>query len=181
MREIPIEYLREALTYDPGTGLLRWKVRPRKHFSSEVSCKGANVRFAGRVAGCHGGQGYLLIGVLFCGVTRMYRAHRIAWALATGAWPLKEIDHKNGDRLDNRWSNLREASAAEQRQNRILSKPPISGLTGAYWAKGKWASHINAGGRQYYLGRFPTAELAHAAYLAAKVRLHAFQPVPRAA
>ena len=101
----------------------------------------------------------------------------------TGVWPVKEIDHINGNPSDNRWVNLREGTRGEQLQNQKLGKRNTSGLMGVSPDKlrGKWCACIQVGGRRYHLGRFSASEAAHAAYLEAKARLHPFQPVPRAA
>jgi hypothetical protein len=105
--------------------------------------------------------------------------HRLAWLYMTGKWPDPECDHRDGDGLNNRWVNLREADRARQMQNVAPSKSGASGLLGAHKSKDRWISSITVGGRQHYLGRFATAEEAHIAYLAAKARLHTFQPTPR--
>ena len=41
-------YLRECFNYDPVTGLLRWRERPRAHFRRELDWKGWTKRYAGR-------------------------------------------------------------------------------------------------------------------------------------
>jgi hypothetical protein len=91
-----------------------------------------------------------------------------------------ELDHRNGNRADNRIENLREATMIEQRHNikprtthgvgRGVSLPP---------RHKRFQAAITANYQRYYLGSFPTAEEARAAYLEAKSRLHTFQPVPR--
>jgi len=45
-------------------------------------------------------------------------AHRLAWLYMAGAWPSGVIDHMNGDPSDNRWSNLRDVTQAENNANR---------------------------------------------------------------
>jgi hypothetical protein len=83
----------------------------------------------------------------------------------TGKWPTRDIDHKNRKSLDNRWSNLREATRS---QNNMNSKK--RGATGAYylWRSGRWFSKI---GRKY-IGCFPTKKQAMAAYRAEAIRLY---------
>lgn len=164
-----IERLQQALSYDSETGLLHWKI-VRK-------AKGGVVR-PGQIAGgrCNT-WGYVLV----CLDGKHMRAHRVAWALMTGAWPEQEIDHINGQRDDNRWSNLRAASTLQNAQNTVR---PIagSGLRGAYWhpKTGRWYSRIRNGLAKYiHLGYFDSARDASAAYMRAKQSLHSFQPVPR--
>ena len=100
-----------------------------------------------------------------------------------GVWPTNEIDHVNRVRDDNRLTNLREATDAEQSWNRNKPAHNTSGFVGVSWHKGakKWGAYIGSGGSGLYLGYFPTSELASAAYLEAKARLHKFRSLPRAA
>ena len=186
MLEVPVEYLREALLYDPETGELVWSRRPRWHFSSVTRWKSFNMKFPGRRAGWFDDKGYCSVSITIDGVLLSLKVHRIAWVLMTGAWPLKEIDHVNGVRGDNRFKNLRVGTSAENRQNQKLSPANTSGFLGVSRiarAKGrsKWRAEIKVLGRRYHLGYWPTPLLAYSAYLEAKARLHTFNPVPRAA
>jgi hypothetical protein len=104
-----------------------------------------------------------------------YRAHRLAWLYVYGAWPNGVIDHINGDALDNRITNLRDVSQRANVQNqRAASRHTKSGLLGVHWDKGRrlWLANIRVDGRTRFLGRYGTPEEAHAAYLAAKRKLH---------
>ena len=159
------ERLRELLHYDPESGVFTWLVRATK-----------NIKI-GDEAGDRDTHGYLAIRI----DGKRYRAHRLAWLYMTGAWPVHEIDHINGIRDDNRLGNLREATRAENQQNQAVRRDSSSGFTGVSWDKwrNKWQAYIKIAGRQRYLGRFPTAESAHAAYLAAKMKLHTFNPEVR--
>ncbi|OYY74023.1 MAG: hypothetical protein B7Y43_19850 [Sphingomonas sp. 28-62-20] len=83
-------------------------------------------------------------------------------------------DHINGDPLDNRRSNLRSVTAAQNAMN----KPAQKGRTAkGAWFDGstsnanKWRAAIRLNGKLKYLGRFPTEELASAAYATA-AKLH---------
>lgn len=87
-------------------------------------------------------------------------------------WPL--VDHINGDGLDNRRANLRQATHAENMRNRRRAISNRSGYKGVYWVRDrrKWKAQIKAGGRKYELGRFSDASDAARAYNEAAVRLH---------
>lgn len=105
-----------------------------------------------------------------------YATHRLVWFYVHGKWPEHEIDHINGDRSDNRISNLRDVPAAINRQNlRTSHKDKIAGPLGAHFNKvsRKWKASICVNYRHTHLGTFATAEDAHAAYVAAKRMLHA--------
>lgn len=155
---LTVGMLKDALEYDPDTGVFVRKVR-----SSNVK--------AGSVAGSIR-HGYTVINVH----GKRYLAHRLAWLYVYGGWPCLYIDHINGNGLDNRISNLRLASDRMNRENlrAARSDNKSSGLLGAHWSAyhKKWKSHIRTGGRLIHLGYFATKEEAHAAYLEAKRRLH---------
>ena len=164
MAELTQSYLKERLHYDPETGIFTWA----------VGCKGNR---AGDAAGSLKPSGYRQIMI----DGRLYRAHRLAWLYVYGKWPADLIDHINGLRDDNRIVNLREATAAENQQNRTANANNASGFMGVYWHKRdcKWRSHIKIEGRVKHLGCFDTPETASAAYLDAKAELHTFNPKVR--
>jgi hypothetical protein len=123
---------------------------------------------AGTIAGSHDRRGYLRIRVY----GRIYRAGRLAWLLMTGCWPTDQIGHKNRDPSDNRWGNLREASAQLNARNQSLSKRNTTGFVGVDRGKknGTYRATIVINGRKIHLGIFPTLEEAVAARRAANQR-----------
>lgn len=163
MSELTSERLKAILAYDRGTGLFTWRV-PR---SGGVK--------AGAAAGCSDKDGYVLLTIY----NRKYRAHRVAWLYEYGCWPLLEIDHIDGDRKNNRISNLREASRSENQQNMRAPKGSTSPLIGACWdaSRGKWIAQIGINGKRHNLGRFDSMQEAHEAYLSAKEKMHPFQTI----
>lgn len=166
--------LRELLAYDPETGVLTWRERARKWFPSDHAHETWNARFAGRPALTAKRMGYRAGSILR---TQCY-AHRAAFAVETGRWPEAEIDHINGDRADNRWGNLREATRSGQMQNTARRSNNTSGHVGVSWCAPRklWTAMIKQGGQASYLGGFPRKEDAATAYRAAKRRLHTFNP-----
>lgn len=149
------ERLRELLAYDRDTGLLTWKFSRRK-------------TKAGQVAGYRDPLGYVRISV----DDQTYLAHRLAWLHVFGRWPSGMIDHKNGDPSDNSLNNLREASPSQNRMNCRRHSNNACGLKGVCYDKSKkrWDARISVGGRQRRIGRFVSAEAAHAAYVAASIK-----------
>jgi hypothetical protein len=103
---------------------------------------------------------------------RKYLAHRLAWLWMKGRWPKDEIDHIDGDRANNRWSNLREATHTENTRNGVRRTTNTSGFKGVTLKNGKWRATIRAEGRYIHLGYFPTADEAAAAYREASARFH---------
>lgn len=102
-------------------------------------------------------------------------AHRLAWLFVHGHWPEADIDHINGDRSDNRIDNLR---CVTRQHNLMNQRRPRSDNTTGYLgvcvdrARGEFQARLQVSGRVKHLGRFDNAEAAHAAYVAAKRRLH---------
>jgi hypothetical protein len=87
-----------------------------------------------------------------------------------GRHPRGEIDHRNGDRADNRIANLRECSRAENARN-VTSRNP-SGFKGVRRDDSRWRASITVNGKRIHLGTFDTAEKAAAAYDKAARRYH---------
>lgn len=144
--------LNEALLYDPVTGALDWRARPRHHFSSDVEMRRWNTRYAGKPAlSNQNREGYLTGG--FDGVA--YQAHRIIWKMMTGNDP-DYIDHINGHRNENSWANLREVDWGTNYQNQCTASNNTSGSLGVYLNKrtGKWIARICVNRRQINLGTF---------------------------
>lgn len=162
---VTAEWIKNVLEYSPETGHFTWKQRFGK--------RGVPGRKAGTIDFC----GYVVITIN----GKRHKAHRLAWLVMTGCWPSVAIDHINGDRTDNRFSNLRQADWRENQQNRKVQRNNKSGFLGVSWDShaGKWRASIAAGGKSVNLGGYDCPEKASAAYLQAKAELHPFNPVPR--
>lgn len=178
---ITAEMARELLNYDPDTGEFRWKPRTaalfaKSYHTAEHNCAVWNKLYSGGVVGYVSKRdGYRRVSIF----DTRYLLHRLAWLISLGTWPSSEIDHINGKRDDNRLENLREATPAENSQNR--SHKSVRGLLGASWFKrdNNWRATIKINKKWTYLGYFDTEQEAHEAYLAAKRFGHPFNPVPR--
>lgn len=91
----------------------------------------------------------------------------------TGRWPVGDIDHRDSNKLNNAFCNLREVTEHENLQNqRRAHRNNKSGLLGVSHQAQGYVARIYANGRKHYLGTFKTGEAAHSAYLDAKRRLH---------
>lgn len=172
MAEIDIapETLRSLLRYDFETGRLVWLRRPREMFRSDAECKRWNSRYAETAAFASvNGKGY------FAGqiARRTYKAHRVIWAIVTGAWPTGQIDHVNGCRTDNRISNLRVVSHRENLMNQCIPSNNTSGVMGVRQTRpgGKWEAYITSNRRKVFLGLFERMDDAIAARAVALERL----------
>lgn len=95
------------LKYEPGTGALIWKTGSR----AGLPMSGAS-------------PGYLTVN--YC--DHSYRAHRVAWLLHYGAWPVDELDHINGNRSDNRICNLRDVTHSQNQMNQKCHRAQKSSI-----------------------------------------------------
>ena len=149
---ITAERVRDVLDYDHESGSLRWKVRVARSVH------------IGDIAGTIN-KGYRRIAI--DGV--VHNAHRLVWLHVYGVHPKQEIDHIDGDKLNNRVANLRDVGRAVNAQNlRRPLKHAAVGLLGVSPSGAKFTARVQIDGRQVYLGTFDTPDCAHAAYVAAK-------------
>jgi hypothetical protein len=159
-KDNPAEVARQLLDYNPDTGVFTWAVTTNNR-APKGSVAGATQ--ANRTTSYRK--------IRFNGVT--YYAHRLAWMLHFGSIPEgMVIDHVNGNGLDNRLSNLRLCTQAENSRNRTgrsASEKP-KGITFDK-SRGKWAAQIKKDYKLIHLGRFDTAEAAHHAYTQAAKEL----------
>nr|WP_282097566.1 HNH endonuclease [Luteibacter sp. SG786] len=125
----------------------------------------------GRKCGTVNVHGYRVIRLSDKGCFKFLYAHRIAWFMAHGAWPIHDIDHINGDKSDNRLCNLREATRAQNLSNLGKRANNSTGFKGVFKAKMRWKAQIQIRGKAVYLGQFGTREEASAAYNEASRRL----------
>lgn len=155
----------ELLEYRPEVGgsCLVWKKKAAKN------------TVLGARAGRRQKFGYWEVSVL----GRLSKAHHITWLLAYKEWPSKNIDHINGDKDDNTVENLRLCDQTENNQNQIAQRSHRVLPIGVSLHRGKYRARIMLHSAEHHLGVFDTKEEAYAAYLAAKMRLHVFNPAPR--
>lgn len=150
--KLTAERLRELLHYNPETGVFTWLEARR-------------CGRTGKNAGTLKPNGYVEIEI----EQRSYKAHRLAFLYMTGEWPDADVDHKNRRRADNRWTELRPASRAENLANSGPRRNNTSGFKGVSKRAdtGRWRAQFRVGGKSVALGSFDTPEEAHQAYMAA--------------
>jgi len=151
--------LRRLFHYDRGTGIVTRKVST------------ASRSIAGDVVGCKKKAGYLHVGVL--GKTR--RLHRVVWKWVTGDWPSDMIDHKDGVRDNNVWSNLRDVTTQDNNRNAFRKSNNTSGVTGVHRCKARWRAQIRLNRKTVHLGYFDDKDEARAVRKAAEAK-HGFHP-----
>lgn len=158
---VTADRLRSVLDYNPDTGVFIWKVGL------------SPVAPAGSVAGTISKRGRRHIAI--DGI--VFSAHRLAWVYVHGEWPVKQVDHRNLDRLDNRIDNLRLATNQQNAANRRALRNNRLGIKGVGISTlrvrkpQRYRARIRVNDRLIHLGYFATPEAALAAYDSA-ARLH---------
>ena len=137
------KYLKEIVHYDPDTGIFTRIKRT------------ANCVHIGDIAGCvfYNGAGKKYIRIkIKC---KPYKAHRLAFFYMKGYWPI-EIDHDDGNGLNNKWGNLFDVTHLNNCRNKRLSVRNKSGCSGVDWHKRikKWQARITINYKELHLGYF---------------------------
>lgn len=147
--KIALTRVRDLIDYNPATGTMTWKV------TQGLARVGSPVG--------HVQHGYLKITI----DREQVRASRLAWFMAYGEWPAGQIDHIDGNKLNNSIANLRDVSMSINMQNRYARRRKDSDLPQGVTknGSGKFLANIR-------IGVFPTAEEAASAYMRAKRLLH---------
>lgn len=154
-QDITQKMLLDLLDYDPSTGVVRWRISPSKKVK------------VGAIITAKQSKGYITIGI----DGKRYLLHRVIWKYVTGNWP--KLDHKNLNKTDNSWKNLRDATGSQNQANHGLQKNNTSGFKGVSWSRKyhKWVSSIKCNGRYEFLGHYDDIEIAKEAYATAADRL----------
>jgi hypothetical protein len=149
------EIARNIWRYDPSTGHFFWLISPK--YDVAIWDK----------AGFFDGRYWRLRFK-----RKNYKASRVAWLYVTGKWPLNQIDHKNGNKLDDSFSNLRGATNAENCRNRRVRSDNKLGIKGVYQKKNGFVACVTVDGRPVLNKYFKTLAGAKAAYDAAATGSH---------
>lgn len=152
------ERLLELVSYSPDTGVFVWLTSPHGRVP------------VGSVVGFATTSGHRNTKIDYKG----YGLHRLAWFYVHGRWPSQQIDHINCDPADNRFANLRETTVqmnAENRRSAFANNK--CGVLGVCLDRKTYKASIRVHGVSRHIGNYETPEIAHAAYVEAKRRLHA--------
>lgn len=149
------ERVRQAFDYATEAGLLTWRIGGGKRRIGQLA---GGIHSNGR------GKHYLQV-VLDA---KFYLAHRLAWLHVYGRWPRDEIDHLDGNGLNNKLNNLREVPRGQNAKNARLPITNTSGFIGVSKSGRKWRAHVSINDQHKYLGTF--TDKSDAAKVAKKAR-----------
>lgn len=160
---IDVAMLRRLLICDAEAGTLHWRERTPDLFtdgghSAQHNAAKWNTRYANR-EGFTALRNAYKVGAIFY---RQLYAHRVIWTMIQDRWPIGEIDHIDGNRLNNKISNLREAANGENRLNhggKRGSSSPYIGIKKSR-RKNHWCAAVTHDHATIYVGTFPTPEAA---------------------
>lgn len=158
--------LKELLHYDPETGEFT-------HRTSHAQV------IAGQRAGFMHKRGYWQV----CADGITVKAHQAAWFYMTGEWPSDQVDHKDQNKANNRWGNLRLATNAENCRNVTRNKRNSTGVRGVIYQhragrNPEWVASIRFNRKLIHLGIFRDLASAAAARRSAEIKFFGeFAPV----
>jgi Demerecviridae HNH endonuclease len=151
--------LRKLLAYDPIAGKFAWLVDRRPSIRAGDEAGHRSVRQ-------HHDRWVIKID------QKPYLRSRLAWFWMTGTWPSLHIDHADGNTLNDRWANLREATRSQNLANAAKPKNSRAPFKGVCRKHGRYQAQIGHEGRKIYLGLFDSAAEAQAAYMSAAQKFY---------
>ena len=138
--------LKQLLHYDHVSGSWTWLHRD----GDDRETKRWNTRYAGKEAGRLDDEGYRIIYI----DDMPFKAYRLAFLYMTGEWPPIMADHKDTNKSNDAWMNIRPATRSQNGANRGLFPNNTSGHKGVHWRaqRKKWQARIYVDGKLIYLG-----------------------------
>lgn len=123
----------------------------------------------GKIAGSVNKRGYRVI----CVDRKIYKAHRLVFLYHHGYLP-EQVDHIDGDKLNNNIANLRAANNSKNMMNRGMLSNNTSGSKGVFWDKevSKWRVAVRVDKKLRSFGRFDDKELAELVAMMAREKYH---------
>lgn len=150
-----LSYLKTRLHVDVDAGRVYW-IDATKHHANLVGHEAGSARATTR-----GDKRYWYVKV---DSVALKRSH-IVFLFATGKWPDLQIDHINGDSLDDRSLNLREVTPTQNAWNHKRRRKKAATPMGVrQMASGRYQARIACDKKQIVIGTFDTPHQAAQAY-----------------
>jgi HNH endonuclease len=155
MSKLTQQRLKYLLAYNYDTGIFTWVAKSSKNSGTKI----------GSEAGSLNEKGYLKVQI----DGKSYSLHRLVWLYHFGVFPTLQIDHIDGNRSNNKFTNLRECSQRENLRSQKMYSTNTSGVTGVYLLKNKyngklteyWVAEWYDTPREKESVYFPVAEHGH--------------------
>lgn len=152
---VSIERLHELFIYAPESGILTWKIdKGRAKAGNPVGGPDGGGRLKTELSG------------------KTYQVHHIIFALHHGRWPVNQVDHKDRNVINNKISNLREATSQQNNCNRKTRTDNTSGFKGVAWHRTTYEVRIMVEGKMIHIGSSKDPRIAAQMYNDAAVRYH---------
>jgi hypothetical protein len=148
--------LKELIVYDAFSGHFLWKVsRGRVIAGKRAGGNPPKSEYRGiRVDG------------------RAYYEHRLAFLYTVGEWPMYCVDHKDEDKHNNAWSNLRDVPSSDNLHNvKSANSSSKTGVRGVHKIGEMYCVQLMVNRRRETVGRFASVQEAEKAYLKRKEEL----------
>jgi hypothetical protein len=150
-----VEFVRRTFKYDPEDGVLRWNIR------------GQGIPYGKRAGSFANGHWSVRI------FDKRFFTGPLIWFYMTGEWPDQMVDHKDGVKTNDKWSNLRLATRAQNAMNAKVRKDNILGHKGIHQnPNGKFRVTITVDKKTLHLGYVKTLKEAIAVRKAAEQKYH---------
>lgn len=158
-----LEYLRGRILVDLERGVVTW-IDATKHHENLNGCEAGSPR-----GGIRNGKSYWHIKINGLAIKRSH----IVFLFATGSWPRQQIDHINGNSLDDRLCNLREVTVTQNAWNhKKRAKKENTPMGVRRMASGRFQARIACNKKQIVIGAFDTEKEAHDAYITKRKELY---------
>ena len=173
IKGIPLEYIKSILKIDENSPSgLTWLPRDNNDIRW-------NNRYANNSAGwrhvCSDEYQSWNISIKYNNKKKSLKCSRIIFLLYHGYLTEgKQVDHADGNSLNNKVDNIRESTKYQNAQNRGIRPENTSGHKNVYWDKRnkKWKVQIYANGKYYYFGLYEKLEDAIKVAIEARKKLH---------
>jgi hypothetical protein len=143
--DLTADFVRNRFWYEPWTGQLSYRIPPNSCYKQ------------GDPVGTKTLKGYIRVVIDW----KHYLSHRIIWLWMTGEWPEFEIDHIDGNKANNKWSNLRKAQSFQNMHYKGVQINNTSGFKGVWKSSAhRWCAEIKIRGIKHIVGHYDTPEEA---------------------
>ena len=153
--------LKDFIDYNEDTGICIWKHRPSYYFKDIGKYKSWNTRYAHTIINhISKSTGYITTSIF----NNNCELHTLIYILMTGEFPENTIDHKDTNKTNNTWHNLREATQQQNSVNKSVRSDNLLKVKGVTKNGNGYMARLNINKKCKYLGTFNTIDEAKLVY-----------------